>query len=267
MRYDIDEILRKMYSNQNEVKPSYALNHKTLEKMKECCEMDKKKSKIRLNKFMKLAITCCCMCLLVGISVPAYDAIKAYKWKASISFEDSSGETKKDVQIGEDVPCKKIPDNFPKKEQLEEVSIKEIEELLGFSILDSERNSDEKVGYTTLLNEDGTIGRVDITRMNYIECGGWNSICMIVSILNEGADLGYALGFEQDAGDPMGGKEHIANMYLENIDANAVLYRAGGIGDVKGDVNAMFEYDDMLYHIRGLGISEKEMVDYLNNLK
>lgn len=266
MRYDMDEISKKMYKNQNDEKPSYALNQETLKKMKECCEMDKKK--FRFNKFAKFAVICCSLCLLVGISIPAYDAIKAYKWKSDMKFE--GGE---EVTLAADVVCKKIPDDFPTTERNFPMKIKEVEKALGFSLLDSDRNADEEVGCFLEFNEDGSIARLDVWRPNYAECGGWNSISMQIIILNEGADLGYALAIEENGGDAMGNKQFVKEIYSEKLDTNIVIYRAGAYKneyeDIKGNIVAMFEYDNMLYDISAdyESVTEDEMIEFVMSLE
>ena len=262
MRYDMDEISKKIFKNQNDEKPSYALNQETLKKMKECCEMEKKK--YRFNKIPKFAVICCSLCLIVGASIPAYDAIKTYNWKSSVNFE--GGE---DVTLATDVSCKKIPDAFLDMGETFEINVKELEKKLGFSILDSDRDNDEKVSCSILFNEDGSIGRLDIWRGDYAKCVGFSSMAMDISILNEGADLGYSLSLEKDGGDAWGNKQLIKEIYSENLDTSIVIYNAGGYEDYKGFILAAFEYDNMLYHITAdyESVTEEEMIEFVMSLE
>ena len=122
-----------------------------------------------------------------------------------------------------------------------------------------------------MLNDDGSLAKLFVWRGNYAKFEGWDSVSMHITILNEGAELGYALAMEDDGGDAMGGKEFVSKIYSEKLDANITIYRAGGYesGDeiVEGDINAIFAYDDMLYHLTGHGLTEEEMIEFVMSLE
>ena len=270
MSYDLDELSKKMFKIEKDVKPSYTLNQETLNKAKECCEMNKKGINFKLNGFAKFAIACTFLCLIVGISVPAYNGYMARKWKSNITFLDEYGDVKETVEITDEVSCKKIPDTFPKEKQKTEMTISEIEELLGFHILDSERNPEGTAAYFLCLNKDGSIARVDVWRANYAEFNGWNSISMNVVILNEGAELEYKLAVEDDV-DAMGGKEFVKKIHSDNLDTDIVIYWTSMYNEadelVRGQINAIFQHDNMLYMISGSDMGEDDMINFVLELK
>ncbi len=269
MRYDIDEISKKMYKNQTAVKPSYALNQETQQKMKEYCEMDKGKSKFKLNRLAKVAVICCSVCLLATISVPAYNAIKkvfprAYKWEAGIEFGE--GEETTMVKITDEVPCRKLPDDFP-KERMVITSIKSLEEDLGFSLLDSKDNPDEELRWDAELNKDGSLACVFVYRPYYVVLGEYDSITMDIRIFNEGADAGYIAAVEDSGGDAMSNKEFVTKVYSEKLDTDIIIYKSGGGDGLEPNIRAVFQYDSIFYTLSSHAITEAEMIEFVKELE
>lgn len=259
MRYDVDELLHKAYKNETKEKPSDALNRELIESMKECCGMDKRKTK-GLKMFGKFATVCCAVIAITGISVYGFSEIKARVWKSSVKFENGD-----EVEIASNVSCKKIPNEALISEKCVELTLQEVEEMLGFHLLDNDSEQNKTVAYSTYENEDGSLGMVQIWRGNWRSGENGGVINMNITILNEGADKGYVISFEEGI-DAMGGKELIGEFFSERLSTSIILYSAGTIDGEGGVLTATFEYDSVLYEVSGDGVTEEEILEIIESL-
>ena len=150
------------------------------------------KMKIRSKSFLIKALVAACLitCLIAGAVV--YATPEVHKMPPSISFEDGTK-----VDIAENVPFKEIPETAPKNIRTEDhyslmgMTHTEVEAALGFNILKYDGVTSEQIGYDALLNDDGTIGRVDLWWPNFVRVSEDKEINLSVFMLNKGADYGY----------------------------------------------------------------------------
>ena len=162
--------------------------------------------------FIKAPVAACLiLCLLVG--TVAYAAYEAYEWSTSILFEDGSK-----VQLVENATFKEIPDSAPKTERTEDsigtikMTHAEVEKVLGFKILGYDKATSDEMGYKTMQNKDGTIGRIDLWWADFLEISEEKQMTLHISMLNKGADEGFVLAFEEGQ-DAAGGKKMLQSSY------------------------------------------------------
>lgn len=197
------------------------------------------------------------------MSIAYAEEIKEFfeNWNAKITFEN--GEEK---NISENAIYKKIP-NTLKESTKEEYSIvqthKGMEELLGFHLLSSPLSKNDKLSYITLQNLDGTIGRVDIWWPEFIEKENNKKISMMISMLNEKADHGYVIAFEEGI-NATGGKEYKNSYKIESLNTEVIIY--GNDWDSER-LTATFVYDNVLYELIADNIKEDELVEIIMTLK
>ncbi len=213
--------------------------------------------------FIKAPVAACLiLCLLVGMV--AYAAYEAYEWSTSILFEDGSK-----IQLVENATFKKIPDSAPKTERTEDnigtisMTHSEIEKVLGFDILNYEGATSDVIGYKTMQNDDGTIGRIDLWWADFLEISEEKQMTLHISMLNEGADEGFVLACEEGQ-DAAGGKKLENVVTLDSLDAKIVIYKSNSHDN---KITMTFVYDNVLYQFGGFDFTESEMLSVIEQMK
>ncbi len=213
--------------------------------------------------FIKAPVAACLiLCLLVG--TVAYAAYGAYQWSSSILFEDGTK-----VEIVENAFFKNIPETAPKTERTEDnigtitMTHDEVEKVLGFNILNYENATSDTIGYTTYQNDDGTIGRIDLWRANFLKISETKYMTLHISMLNKGADKGYVSAFEEGT-DAAGGKV-LENIVLNNsLNTKIIVYKSGSHDN---KISMTFVCDDILYQFGGYDFTESEMLSVIKQMK
>lgn len=215
--------------------------------------------RFKLSYVCSIAVAVC----LLSVTVVYAKEIKEFfqNWSTSIKLEN--GE---EVKISENNNFKEIPtDAIKVKENSEspKMTFIEIEEMLKFSILKLPENNTNDIYYRTSLNDNGSIGRVDLWIPYFYKENENKYISASVNMLNKYADEGYVLAFQEGI-DATGGK-NIENSYKsENLNTNIVVY-TNNWSDER--LTATFVYDDILYQFIGHNISKDEMTSIIETLK
>lgn len=238
-----------------------SMNSKHIE---EAASYTPKKGKVISIKdlFIKAPLAATIVILLLAGTI-AYTAANRTNWSSSIHFDDGS-----EVQIIENAVFKKIPDDMPKTgeyDNMTPMTHEKIEALLGFDILHYENAQNTTVNYSTDQNSDGRIARVDLWWPRILSEGeeGEKSLNQSVHMLNEGADTGYVLAFEEGL-DAMGEKVLLDEIRIEQLDVNAVCYTSGDDSD---RITVTFVYDNIMYDFTGHGYTLEEILSVIKELK
>lgn len=213
--------------------------------------------------FLKAPVAACLiLCILVG--TVAYAAYEAYEWSTSILFEDGS-----EVKLVENATFKEIPDSAPKTERTEDnigtisMTHSEIEKALGFDILNYDGATSDIIGYETMQNDDGTIGRIDLWWADFLEISEEKQMTLHISMLNKGADEGFVSAFEEGQ-DAAGGKKLENIVTLDSLDAKVVIYKSNSHDN---KITMTFVYDNVLYQFGGYDFTESEMLSVIEQMK
>ncbi len=217
----------------------------------------KKKGCTRLVYVSLSAIIVCTL----SLSVIYAKEIKQFfeNWPSSIEFKNGEKET-----IIENGIFKKIPTTakIVKNDNMLEMTENEIEAMLGFKILGYDNVTSNKMAYNTELNEDGTIGRIDIWYPSFIYKSEDQFISVSISMLNENADSGYVYAFQEGL-DATSEKE-LDNTYIsDNLGVKVIMY-SNDWSDER--LTATFCYDNILYEMIGKNSTKQEMKDIIENL-
>lgn len=215
--------------------------------------------RFKLSYVCSIAIVICLLSVIVVYSKEIKEFFQ--NWSTSIKLENST-----EVKISENNNFKEITtDAIKVKEDSEgpKMTFKEVEEMLKFSILKLPENNTNDIYYRTSLNDDDSIGRVDLW-IPYLYKENENKyISVSVNMLNKYADEGYVLAFQE--GIDATGEKNIENSYKpENLNTNVVVYTNNGSEE---RLTATFVYDDILYRFIGHNISKDEMTSIIEKLK
>lgn len=213
--------------------------------------------------FIKAPVAACLiLCLLVG--TVAYAAYEAYEWSTSILFEDGSK-----VELVENATFKEIPDSAPKTERTEDsigtikMTHAVVEKVLGFNILGYDKATSDEIGYKTMQNKDGTIGRIDLWWADFLEISEEKQMTIHISMLNKGADEGFILAFEEGQ-DAAGGKKLENVVTIDSLDTKIVVYKSDSHDN---KITMTFVYDNVLYQFGGYDFTESEMLSVIEQMK
>ena len=196
--------------------------------------------------------------------VNAKQIVEIFKnWSTGVEFEDGTK-----VTLIENANFKEINKNAIKSEDPIDMTHDEVENNLGFHILDYDNTSTKTIGYSTDLNEDGSIAVVRLWWADFITNNdeSWDNIKAVsvsISILNKYAEEKYVLPFFE--GMDATGEKQLDQVYdIKNLNTKAVLY--GNSWD-KRRLTASFVYDNVVYEFIGRNYSKDEMIAILENLK
>lgn len=222
----------------------------------------------KIIKNFKLSYVCSIALILcvVSTSIVYAKEIKEFfqNWSTSIKLEDGS-----EIKISENNTYKQISDNAPKTYKSDEsigalsMTHTEVENALGFHILNYENATSNVMVYRTELNKDGSIGVVDLWWADFLKENKGKTLSLSISILNKDADEGYVLAFEE--GLDAAGEKNIENIYESpNLSTNIVIYTNDWDAD---RITATFVYDDVLYQFIGDDFTKDEVISIIENLK
>ena len=228
----------------------------------EKCDM--KTIKTHKNKVSLFVIAAVIICFV--LSITAFAGVTLTGWKPTISFFDESGN-KTQVNVSEEGFFKKLPENLPVTKENEPkmtMTKSEIEELLGFPILDSKFSDDNTLYYYSAIrnHKNNSVARVDIWCPMFISESLTKHIDMSVEILSEDAEQGFVEAFKEGT-DAVGGKKYLENYCAKESAFNAVIYT---YEDVPSMLIATFVYDDIYYHIQSDNYSIEEFRAVLDTL-
>lgn len=215
--------------------------------------------RFKLSYVFSIAVAVC----LLSVPVVYAKEIKEFFqiWSASINLEDGT-----EVKISENNYFKEIPTDVIKVKENSEspkMTFKEVEKMLKFSILKLPENNTNDIYYRTSLNDNGSIGRVDLWIPYFYKESENKYISVSANMLNKYADEGYVLAFQEGI-DATGGK-NIDNSYKsENLKTNVVVYTNDWSEE---RLTATFVYDNILYRFIGHKISKDEMISIIETLR
>ncbi len=226
---------------------------------------DMKAIKTYKNKVSYFVIAAVIICFI--LSITAFAGVTLTGWKPTISFFDESGN-KTQINVSEEGFFRELPENLPvlmENEPKMTMTKSEIEELLGFSILDS-AFSDENTLYHYSANrnhKNDYVARVDIWCPMFISESITKHIDMSVEILSKNAEQGFIEAFKEGT-DAAGGKKYLENYCAKESAFDAVIYT---YEDAPSMLIATFVYDDIYYHIQSENYSIEEFRAVLDSLK
>ncbi|MGM9878019.1 MAG: hypothetical protein ACI33S_05145 [Bacilli bacterium] len=224
--------------------------------------VNKQKQAHRIFKLSYLCSIAVAICLLSVTIVYAKEINEFFQsWSTSINLKNGTK-----VKISENNNFKEIPTDAIKvkdNSKSPKMTFKEVEEMLKFSILKLPENNTKDIYYRTSLNDDGSIGRVDLWIPYFYRESDNKYISVSVNILNKYADEGYVLAFQE--GIDATGDKIIDNSYKsDNLNTNIVVYTNDWS---KERLTVSFVYDDILYQFIGKNISKDEMAYIIETLK
>lgn len=229
-------------------------------------------NKQKKNKKFKLVYASWAILIiaLCSITIVYADEIREFfKWKTTLSLDDGTK-----VEISNDTAFKKINPKFFKlfniSDEIDserfmqnaEINISELDNLLGFHVLNSYKSKLETIYSTISFNKDGSVGIVDLSYPNFIKYNEEKNVSMYVRIVNENADYGYISAFEEGI-DASGGKKIVHNYKQKKLDANVIIY-ANDWDDTR--LSATFIYDNIFYKFTCFNVSIDKLVEIIDSL-
>ena len=207
--------------------------------------------------------------LLLGTIATA--GINIYEKSTQVEFQDGST-----VELYESVPFRKIPENAPKTEEYESgisMTHSEIEEILGFKILDYKNAYEDSISYRTWLNEDGSIAVVYLNWASFLKVDEEKYATFSANIVNEKADESYLLPIIEGV-DPNAGLTYNETYKINSLQTEAVFCtytnEAVPYPDFvtdDGRVKIEFVYDNVIYKILFRGYTNEEIKTILEELE
>lgn len=209
------------------------------------------------KKYFKLAQTLSLIVFacLISLSVVYADEIKEFidSFKAVVKLEDGT-----ELNITDNMGFKEInnTDLITSGKRIQ-TTYEKLEHMLGFSILKIQDRITDEIYYDVGLNDDKTIGRIDLWIPSPKE-----NISVYASMLNKDSDLGYIIPFTEGI-DAIGNKVIKDTLKSSKLNIDIVLY---GVKDDKKRLVATFVYDDIYYEFIGEGISQNKMLNIIEDL-
>ena len=233
--------------------------------------MEKTISKRKYN-YKKLGYSLGLIVLVFTISISivyAKQIAELFKsWSTGVEFEDGTK-----VNIVENANFKEININARKSENFVSMTHNEVEQNLGFHILDYDYTTSKSIGYSTSLNSNGEIGVVHLWWSEFIDNTngqfGKNGdktgkvISVDISILNKCAEERYIYPFLEGK-DATGEKELDLVYEIKNLNTKAVIYENNWD---KTRMTAAFVYDNVYYQFISYNYTKDEIIEILEQLK
>lgn len=141
----------------------------------------------------------------------------------------------------------------------------EVEKNIGFKILKLKDNITDELYYSTFLNEDGSIGRVDLWIPYFVKETDDKYIGANVSMLNVGADEKYIFAFKEGV-DASGNKNNFKEYYSNSLNTKIILYSYSVNDNNNQYLRAAFIYDDVLYIFTSKNIANNDLINYIDSL-
>ena len=176
-------------------------------------------------------------------------------------------ENNKSIKLSDNINFKNISKDaliFTGDSQYQ-MNYNEVEKNLGFKILKLKENNTDEIYYSTELNDNNQIGRVDLWIPYFVKESDNKYISASISMLNKGADEKYILAFEEGL-DASGGKNNFEEYYSNNLDTKIIIYSYSTINSNNRYLKATFVYDDVLYIFTGMNMSKDDLINYINGL-
>ena len=176
-------------------------------------------------------------------------------------------ENNKSIKLSDNINFKNISKNalIFTGDSPYQMNYNEVEKNLGFKILKLKENNTDEIYYSTELNDNNQIGRVDLWIPYFVKESDSKYISASISMLNKGADEKYILAFEEGL-DASGGKNNFEEYYSNNLDTKIIIYSYSTSNSNNRYLKATFVYDDVLYIFTGMNMSKDDLINYINGL-
>ena len=176
-------------------------------------------------------------------------------------------ENNKSIKLSDNINFKNISKNalIFTGDSPYQMNYNEVEKNLGFKILKLKENNTDEIYYSTELNDNNQIGRVDLWIPYFVKESDNKYISASISMLNNGADEKYILAFEEGL-DASGGKNNFEEYYSNNLDTKIIIYSYSTSNSNNRYLKATFVYDDVLYIFTGMNMSKDDLINYINGL-
>lgn len=242
----------------NEIKVDESLERKVLN-----MTVNKKDNKQRK---WKLSYTYATILLIGMLSIGVVYAKEIKNFINSFST-NINVENNKSIKLSDNINFKNISKDaliFTGDSQYQ-MNYNEVEKNLGFKILKLKENNTDEIYYSTELNDNNQIGRVDLWIPYFVKESDSKYISANVSMLNKDADEKYILAFEEGL-DASGGKDNFEEYYSNKIDTKIIFYSYSMSNSNNRYLKATFVYDDVLYIFTGMNMSKDDLINYINGL-
>ena len=180
--------------------------------------------KANMQKKWKLSYTFMAIILISMLSIGVVYAKEIKSFINSFST-NINVEKNKSIKLSDNINFKNISHNaliFTGDCEYQ-MNYDEIEKNLGFKILKLKDNNTDEIYYSTELNDNNQIGRVDLWIPYLVKENDNKYISASVSILNKGADKKYILAFQEGL-DASGGKGNFEEYHSDNLDTKIIIY-------------------------------------------
>lgn len=237
--------------------------------------INKKKRSYKKIKFAYLTT----LVLLIGcvsLSIVCADEIKGFieNWKFKIGLGDEEDTS---VELTEHFGFKRIPDGILENElfthpedgaiaeEPPKITFKDVEEMLGFNILNPYDKLNDDVSYNTHSDEERNIKRVfiDSSIIEWTEENPKRWLSFHVTILTQNATEEDFLATEEGIM-VSAGKVVEDSYYSKSLDTD-IMFFSYDWSETRFKV--IFVYDDILYQFSGEGVSREEIIEIIENLK
>ena len=249
---------KKIKNAFNEIKVDESLERKVLN-----MTVNKKDNKQRK---WKLSYTYATILLIGMLSIGVVYAKEIKNFIDSFST-NINVENNKSIKLSDNINFKNISKDaliFTGDSQYQ-MNYNEVEKNLGFKILKLKENNTDEIYYSTELNDNNQIGRVDLWIPYFVKESDNKYISASISMLNKGADEKYILAFEEGM-DASGGKNNFEEYYSNNLDTKIIIYSYSTSNSNNRYLKATFVYDDVLYIFTGMNMSKDDLINYINGL-
>ena len=242
----------------NEIKVDESLEKKVLN-----MTVNKKDNKQRK---WKLSYTYATILLIGMLSIGVVYAKEIKNFINSFST-NINVENNKSIKLSDNINFKNISKNalIFTGDSPYQMNYNEVEKNLGFKILKLKENNTDEIYYSTELNDNNQIGRVDLWIPYFVKESDNKYISASISMLNKGADEKYILAFEEGM-DASGGKNNFEEYYSNNLDTKIIIYSYSTSNSNNRYLKATFVYDDVLYIFTGMNMSKDDLINYINGL-
>lgn len=176
-----------------------------------------------------------------------------------------------------------VPDDIKQRELFDssyndgiDITFKEVEEMLGFNILNLDKYANEKVNYYTVANEEGKVKDINITLSMHDDIEEYTIyleeenrtfgtyLHLYAEILTQYADENDFKWVEENTA-IIGGKKIEEPYHSKNLDIDITFYTQAE--DYMPNDWAIFTYDNVLYRIGGNGVTREKLIEIIENLK
>ena len=224
--------------------------------------INKQEGKKKIPKFSYACFGLAFLCILSLSLVSAKEIKKVFQyWSSEVKFENGEKTTIVENAIFKEIPASAKKSPQEKDSNGLELTEEEIENTLGFKILGYDDAISKVMLYVTMLNDDNTIGRIDIWHPYFLKQEE-KVLSLSISMLNEQADRKYVLAFQEGL-DATGGKELEDTYVSDNLGVKVILYASDWD---KERLTATFCYDNILYVFIGRNIEKQELKAIIESL-